>query len=355
VQSPNLTLDHKMLAPPGKARTALDRAFSKVLRDERDLPVLRLFALMTVSLLPAVVCSYLVGTPPWWWLLAVFVLAQYFTAPYILALHVSSHRGIFRREYRWLQGFVVWVLGPLVGQTPETYKAHHMGMHHTEENLEGDLSSTMPYQRDRFGHWLHYLARFLFLIFPELSAYMLSRRRYRLVRRLWAGELGYLAVVIGLLFLNWQVTLWVFVVRLFVTRLALMAGNWTQHAFIDPKDPASPYKSCLTLIDTPYNRMCFNDGFHVGHHIKPNRHWSEMPDDFLRNLDRYAEERAVVIRGLDYFHLWLLLMLKQHQKIAQHLVVWPGMDDSLEGRVAWLKSRLRPVKREAPGSAPVTV
>ncbi len=30
---------------------------------------------------------------------------------------------------------IPWLLGPFFGQTPNTYFAHHMGMHHREENL----------------------------------------------------------------------------------------------------------------------------------------------------------------------------------------------------------------------------
>ena len=48
---------------------------------------------------------------------------------------------------RKLNLYIPWLLGPFFGETPETYFVHHVGMHHVEENLEDDLSSTMPYKR----------------------------------------------------------------------------------------------------------------------------------------------------------------------------------------------------------------
>ena len=35
-----------------------------------------------------------------------------------------------------------------MGQSPETYFAHHIAMHHLEGNLPDDDSTTMPFKRD---------------------------------------------------------------------------------------------------------------------------------------------------------------------------------------------------------------
>jgi hypothetical protein len=78
-------------------------------------------------------------------------------------LHNTSHRVLFKREYNLLNKYIPWVLGIFVGQSPETYFVHHIGMHHAEGNLPNDLSSTMKYQRDSFVDFLKYVSRFLFL------------------------------------------------------------------------------------------------------------------------------------------------------------------------------------------------
>ena len=43
-------------------------------------------------------------------------------------------------------------------------------MHHVENNLPDDLSSTMRYQRDSFLHFLVYFGRFFFFIARRAAA-----------------------------------------------------------------------------------------------------------------------------------------------------------------------------------------
>jgi len=353
VQHVEVPVDPGMLAYGGQARSPLDRLLMHVLREERDLPIARLWLLMVATLLPLAATLYAWGTPPWWLAAAHLGLVLWFFAPYILALHVSSHRQVFKSDYRWLQQVPVWVLGPFVGQSPETYRVHHMGMHHAEGNLLDDLSTTMPYQRDRWTHFAHYFLKFFFFGTVDLSRYHAERGHQRMLRQMLVGELSYILAVVVLMFVNPYVTTFVFLLPFLTARFTMMCGNWAQHAFVDQDDPGNPYKNSIVFIDHPYNRRCFNDGFHIGHHVKPNRHWTEMPEDFQRQLPKYAEAGAIVFRGVDYFQIWLMLMTKNHRKLAEHLVVWPGNDDSIEARVALIQSRLQPfpVEARAPSAA----
>jgi fatty acid desaturase len=328
------------LAAAGRATHPVDGLLLGLIKDERDLPVVRLWAVMAFVLLPVAVALY-VWTLPWWVHAAYVAAAIYLLPPYILALHVSTHRGVFKPRYRWLQTAAVWLLGPLAGQSPETYRVHHMGMHHVEGNLEDDLSSTMGYQRDRLDHFLHYFFRFFFFIPFELGRYQYQRGRIGLLKRMLVGELTYVAAVALLLWWAPAATLTVFVVPFITARFGMMCGNWAQHAFIDPQDPGNPYRNSITCIDCDYNRRCFNDGFHIGHHVKPNRHWSEMPADYVRERSVYRENQSVVFRGVDYFAVWVLLMTRRHRALAQRMVDWDEV--SIEDRVSFLRSRLKPV------------
>jgi len=341
-----------MLAQPGRTRGPVDRLIRRVLKEERDLPVARLWLTMLATVVPLAVALYVWGQPPWWLLAIHFSVVLFFFAPYILALHVSSHRQIFKPKFRWLQAVPVWILAPFVGQSPETYRVHHMGMHHAEGNMLDDLSTTMPYQRDRWTHFAHYFLKFFFFAQVDLARYHAQRGHGRMLRQMIVGEASYIVALVALMFVNPLVTGVVFLLPFLTARFTMMCGNWAQHAFVDQADPANPYRNSIVFIDSPYNRRCFNDGFHIGHHVKPNRHWAEMPEDFERHLDRYAAERSIVFRGLDYFQIWLLLMLKRHDKLAEHLVVWPGMDASLDGRVEFIKSRLRPFPAAEPTPSP---
>ena len=101
---------------------------------------------------------------------------------FTLMLHFTSHRQLFNKDYKSLNHVIPWLLGPFFGQTPNTYFAHHMGMHHREENLPDDLSSTMRFTRNRITHWLRYYLRFLFIGLPELTLLLLQAQELEAVR-----------------------------------------------------------------------------------------------------------------------------------------------------------------------------
>ena len=335
------------MAAPSEASPAgsLRDSLASLLHDPRDLPFLVLSATATVVIIPFALALYIPGVFHWWLAVAyLLVNGLGFLDRFILMLHNTSHRTLFKPRYQILNKYIPWVLGPFFGETPETYFAHHVGMHHFESNLPEDLSTTMPYQRDRFTHFLHYYGTFMGRGLYDLGRYLGRKGRVKIRDRLYLGELSFVAVAAALLFLNWKATLVVFVGPMIVVRFLMMAGNWGQHAFVDPATPESSYRNSITSLGKRYNRRCFNDGYHIGHHVKATRHWTEMPADFEANRKRYAQERAIVFdEGIDHFMVWLLLMMKQYKVLARHYVTLDGDRPSDEAIVALLKSRTRPI------------
>ena len=163
----------------------LDRFFLRFIRDERDLPFVYLTVRISLTLLPLAILMYLPAVKGLWWALAA-ITYQYlnnfsYKGPFGLMLHCTSHRKLFKKEYEGLNNYLPWVIAPLFGHSPETYYTHHIGMHHAENNLEEDESSTMPYQRDSFRGWLHYFGKFLFTGIYHLGAYFFRKNRKRLL------------------------------------------------------------------------------------------------------------------------------------------------------------------------------
>jgi hypothetical protein len=326
----------------------IDRIAAGMINDVRDVPFVKLMASLSVIVFGAAAYFYIAPSFPWW--AAAIYLAILFTVllgPYVLMLHNTSHRTLWRPKYAWLKGYIPNVLGPFFGETPNTYYVHHVGMHHPENNLFDDLSSTMRFDRDRVSHFARYLGRFYVLGIIELGRYMWLRRRFRLFRKAMGGEIVYIGVMIALSIIDWQATLVVFLIPLLFARFAMMAGNWAQHAFIDPEDPANPYRNSITCINSGYNRRCFNDGYHIGHHVKASRHWTEMPVDFLANRDRYAAEDAIVFEKLDFFVVWAFLMLKRYDWLAKHYVDLGGPQRTREELIAYLRQRTRRIPHAA--------
>ena len=136
-----------------------------------------------------------------WALVPVYLaLWAWYVPRVILMLHCTMHRPFIRRP-KWLARAYPYVMSFLFG-IPTGYTEHHMGMHHVEDNMGEDLSSTLRYRRDSFLHFLAYWARFFFFILPELTLYLSRHRRTAMARRALVGELTHQALMVGLLFVE---------------------------------------------------------------------------------------------------------------------------------------------------------
>jgi fatty acid desaturase len=323
------------------------RLLSRALCDQRDIVFLELGFWITLVQIPCALGLIVLGSFSWWLAAAYWLIwGVFFLDRYVLMLHCVSHRPLFRGRFRILNAYIPVVLGPFCGETPETYFGHHLGMHHKEGNGLADLSSTMPYRRDSLWHWLRYLVSFLCFGFPSLVRYLLAARRTRLARRVLIGEPAFWSVValVGV-FAGWQAAVVVFVVPVFVVRTLMMIGNWGQHAFVDPNEALNSYRNSISCINTRYNRRCFNDGYHIVHHLRPALHYTEMPAEFEANRARYGAADAVVFDGLDYFQVWLYLMTGRFRRLARAFIRLPGAPERSESEViALLKARVVPIR-----------
>lgn len=320
----------------------LQKFFLNFIKDERDLPFVYLSLKITFLIIPVAVYLFVANQFNWYIALAYLVVnLGIFLGPYVLMLHNTSHRKLFKEEYKWLNNYIPWILGPFYGESPETYFYHHVGMHHAENNLAADISSTMAYQRDGFIDFLKYFGRFFLFGIVELSMYFKKRNRSRFLRKILMGEFSFIFMCLALCFFNWQATLVVFILPFFFVRFAMMAGNWAQHAFIDPQDPGNSYRNSITCINTSYNKKCFNDGYHIGHHLMPAMHWTDMPGNFQANKEKYVANNAIVFQGMDYFFIWFLLMTKSYGYLAKNFVDIGEKYKSKKEIIAFLKSRTK--------------
>ncbi|MGX5816650.1 fatty acid desaturase family protein [Chitinophaga lutea] len=325
--------------------SATDRFFLLLIRDKRDLPFVHLTLRITLVLGISAVLLYMPFVTGWVWgvIAAVYLVANnfIFKGPFGLMLHCTSHRAFFRKEYDFMNHYLPWVIGPLFGQTPETYYSHHIGMHHPENNMPEDESSTMGFQRDSLRGFSRYLGSFLFAGVYHLATYFVRKNRKKLLIRSVRGEFLFIAMCVGLCFVNWPATLVVFIIPFVISRIIMMLGNWAQHAFICPSDPSNPYKNSITCINTKYNHKCWNDGYHISHHVKPSMHWTEHPHYFRKTLDEYAANDAIVFDGIHFLHVFAWLMTKRYDLLARHFV---NLGDKYRDEaevVAFLKGRTR--------------
>ncbi len=192
----------------------VDRFFLNLIRDERDLPFIYLTIQITLIMIPMGISLYFI-TGWAWWIIAVgylYLNNLYFKGPFGLMLHCTSHRPFFKKDYQLLNYYLPWVVAPFFGHTPETYFVHHIGMHHVENNLEHDESSTMPFKRDSFKSFLNYFGVFFFKGVFELYQYHKKRNRQNFINRMVNGEVSYFFVIIFLSVINFPATLVAFII-----------------------------------------------------------------------------------------------------------------------------------------------
>jgi fatty acid desaturase len=325
-----------------------DKFFLKFLRDERDLPFVYLTIKITFTLIPLAVLLYLPFVHGWWWALAA-VVYQYlnnitFKGPFGLMLHCTSHRAFFKKKYQVLNYYLPWVIAPFFGHGPETYYAHHIGMHHPENNLEEDESSTMPYQRDSLKGFAHYIGTFFVRGSYDLAAYFFRKKRNKLLESTVRGELLFIFLCVVLSFISFKATFVVFIIPFILYRLIAFIGNWAQHAFVSADDPANAYRNSVTCINTNYNHKCWNDGYHISHHIKPAMHWTEHPLFFQKTINDYSRNDAIVFDGIHFLHVFIYLMRKRYDLLAKNFVNIGNRYHNDEEVIQLLKSRTRKIE-----------
>lgn len=344
----NLTqITDPVFIKPAKYST-IDLFFLRFIRDERDLPFVYLTLRISLTLIPLGILLYMPFMQGWIWWAAAAAYAYLnnfvFKGPFGLMLHCTSHRVFFKRKYSYLNYYLPWVVAPFFGHSPETYFAHHIGMHHVENNLEDDESSTMPFQRDSIKDFSIYFVKFLVRGVYDLAIYFFYKKRKKLMFRSVRGELLFILFCVALCFVSVKATLWVFIIPMFIYRLVAMMGNWAQHSFIDASDPGNEYKNSITCINTKYNLKCWNDGYHISHHEKQSMHWTEHPVYFQKTLNKYVTNNSIVFDGIHFLHVFMWLMRKRYDLLAKNFVILNNKYPTSKEVEDFLRSRTKKIR-----------
>ena len=325
------------------------------LKDPRDAIMLSLILNILFTIVPLSILLFLY---PSHWLGATTLAFKFFMwiQRFILMMHYAEHRQLFKQPYHKFGKYLLnFVMCPFLGIPPGFYRLHHVVMHHIENNVfEEDLSSTEPYQRDNFFHFLIYFYRYWTHLY-FLPMYAIRKERYELAATAFFGS----SVWFGSIFFGIKYypifTLYTLIIPALISGGALMFGNFSQHIFVHPDVATMPqdlksnrFNCALTLqsINHIDNQYAFNDGYHITHHINSRIHWTDMPAEFLKDLDKYAENGAVVFDGLGFFDVGVNVMLGNWEKLYEHYVHLGKHKRSKEEVIKDLKYRLIPIKRD---------
>jgi len=341
---PRPITDPRAPAPPGPLETWADGWVRPHLVDARDVVFTRTTLEVATRVVPASVALFCL--PGAWPLLAGAVYLPWVFASYtgrvVLMVHAVTHRPVFRKRLRQLDRVMTHLVPLWFGLTPGAYRAHHVLMHHVENNGHDDLSGTAGYQRDKPSHFLHYWARFTFLGYYHMTSWLMRKDNAAEVGKMLAIEAAVFSAFAAATWLNPAAAFVVFWAPFLLLRFFLMAGNWSEHTFVDATMPTDSWRNSTILLNTPYNHRCYNAGYHLQHHLKPGLHWADNVPRFEDDLDRYAEHDAIVFDGVrNNQQIFWKVMTGDWGYLADRLVDLGGRRPSREARIAFLQERAR--------------
>ena len=131
--------------------------------------------------------------------------------------------------------------------------------------------------------------------------------------------------------------------------MALMLGNFSQHIFIDPKNPESNYGLATNHLRAPFNMVTFNDGYHITHHVNSHCHWTSMPHNFITHIDQYEEGGAICFEGINFLEVSFAVWMGKLDYLAKRIVQLRPDPLSEAQLVKMLYERLQPIKLEGLG------
>ena len=106
-----------------------------------------------------------------------------------------------------------------------------------------------------------------------------------------------IVVVLGLLFWhNWYNTLFLFFLPMVVGLLLTSWATFHHHSDLDTKNE---FESSRNILDSFYNLMTGNLGYHTAHHIKQGLHWSKVPE-FHGTIEHLIPAHCFVEAGFPY-------------------------------------------------------
>lgn len=313
------------------------------LKDQRDEPICHL--LLNVCFfwafwMPVVQCSnsHVVGS-----LYFVFLMV-FFYERFVLALHFASHRKIFQMNI--LNMVPQYFMAPFFGIPPGFYSAHHLIMHHTEENkFPADLSSTEVYQRDNFIHFMIYYCSFLSSSFVRLPLYILRQKRHAMFLQLVLCLIFYVRILASVYRYSVVLATWFLIAPLVLGSFFLMLGNWSQHVFINEKNPDCAYGIAFDIINSPSNQKTFNDGYHLQHHLNSRKHWTELPRAFQENIEKMKQSKGLVFSNTSFVEIGINVFLQRYDKLIMCYVSLQENPQSAKEIESLLRQRLRPIHR----------
>lgn len=248
----------------------------------------------------------------------------------IVVSHLFTHVPWFAVPF--LNSITSFLNSVNIGQSVQAYQLTHVRNHHRHNNdtlgkdkTTRDFSST--YRRGKKGD---HEALLPYIFGGAFSSLVDRARDFVAITRLWRvgpnevrllslatraphrrkreltqiqlDRVGHCGSLVVFALISWQWTLVAYLPAYFLALTLVNVQNYYRHYGADPGNRVADSVSHYGWL---YNLVTFNDGYHQEHHLKPNAHWSQLPEVYRRYRSELDDARRIVSpvpAMLGFFH-----------------------------------------------------
>ena len=231
-----------------------------------------------------VLIYYIVAVFPWFfwqsmatWQIVLWVVVNcFFSFSCAVIIHNTIHAPIFKSKK--MNKLFQFVLSFTYGHSVSAYVPGHNFSHHKyTQHLEDAIRTTKMRYRINFFNQLFFFYSLSGDIVKGEFAFAAKMRKER-PEWFWqyALELGLVILSnVVLLIINWKCALLFWIIPHQYAAWGIVGTNYFQH---DGCDENHPYNHTRNFSSKSLNFLLFNNGYHGAHHLKPNLHWSLLPE-----------------------------------------------------------------------------
>lgn len=184
--------------------------------------------------------------------------------------HHHQHTNVFKNKTanKTLEFFY----GLHTGAVRNLWVLHHnIGHHKNYLDQEKDESRW----KDKNGKQMGYFRYSFEVMLTSYYRALLVGKKHKKIRN-GMIKMAALTIVflISLSFINFFNTVFLFIVPMIISLFLTSQATYKHHVGLDTKDK---YKASHTDLNKFWNVLTGNLGYHTAHHVKPNKHWSELP------------------------------------------------------------------------------